>query len=177
MTIFERALDYVFENEGGFSNDLEDHGGPTKFGITISELRGWRRKPVSIKDVRNMNIDEAKAIYKSKYWDTMDLDQIIHPGSAIAMFDIGIVRGVGIPPKYAQRICNNHGSSLLVDGFIGPLTIAAINELEQALFVREFSSMSRAGFSSIVANNPNQSVFERGWRNRAQRLLTLADIA
>lgn len=173
---FEQALDYTFANEGGFSNDKFDHGGATKFGITIAELSRWRKKPVSVADVANMQVQEAMAIYKAWYWDSMDLDEIVHTGEQMSMFDIGVVMGIGIPPKFAQQICNAHGGNLVLDGHIGPKTIAGINSVVEAVFIRDFSSKTEARFRGIVAANGTQAKFLKGWLNRAHRLLTLANV-
>jgi len=173
---FDQALDYTFANEGGFSNDKFDHGGATKFGITISELARWRKRSVSVAEVAALQADEAKAIYRAWYWDALDLDGVVHTGEQICMFDIGVVMGIGIPPKFAQKICNNHGSHLAVDGHIGPLTLAAINALDEPVYIRDFSSMTEARFRGIVANNHTQAKFLKGWLNRAHRLLTLMNV-
>lgn len=174
--IFEKALVYTFVNEGGFSNDAADHGGATAYGITRAEAARWRKKPVSVADMKVFPIEEAKEIYKAWYWDTLRLDEVNHPGIAICMFDIGVVMGIGIPPKFAQQICNAHGSALAVDGHIGPLTIAQLNAIAQATFVKDFAAKAESRFRGIVANNSSQRVFLKGWLNRAHRLLTLANI-
>ncbi len=176
MDTFDKALQYTFKNEGSFSNDPHDHGGATSgFGITRDELARWRHHSVSVADVRDMGREEAKAIYAAWYWKPLSCDKITNPGIAICLFDIGVVRGIGVPPKYAQIICNQYGASLSVDGHIGPLTIAAINVTPPAMFIRDFASRAEAGFRSIVDRNESQSIFLKGWINRARRLLTLID--
>jgi lysozyme family protein len=175
-SVFDQALDYTFANEGGFSNDKFDHGGATKFGITIGELGRWRKTRASVQDVMNMGAQEAKDIYRAWYWNPLSLDQFRHAGEAMAMFDIGVVMGIGIPPKFAQNICNNHGAHLNIDGDIGPLTIAAVNDVSEPVFIRDFSSFSESRFRSIAAHNPTQNKFLKGWLNRAHRLLTLMNV-
>lgn len=174
---FEMALDYTFVNEGGFSNDKNDPGGATRFGITKAEASRWRKRPVSVEEMKSFPVEEAKAIYKAWYWDSLSLDKVVSPGVAICMFDIGVVRGIGVPPKYAQQICNAHGADLVLDGHIGPKTIAAINATNPSVFIRDFSSKAEAGFRAIVARNASQSRFLKGWVNRAHRLLTLTKYA
>lgn len=169
----ETALNYVFENEGGFSNVAADHGGATRFGITRMEASRWRKQPVSVDEMKRFPLEEAKAIYTAWYWQPLGCDKVSHQGVATAMLDIGIVRGIGVPPKYAQQICNRHGASLILDGHIGPKTLAAINATASTVFITDFAALSEAGFQKIVQNNPSQSVFLKGWTRRARRLLTL----
>lgn len=174
MSDFNKSLDYTFANEGGFSNVKEDRGGATKYGITIAELSRWRKRPVSVSEVQNLGVQEAKAIYRAKYWDPLDLDFIKHDGIATCLFDIGVVRGISIPPKYAQEICNILGHHLVVDGHIGPKTIKALNSVDPRAFVRAFAKRAEQGFLAIIAARPSQIKFKKGWLNRARRLVTLA---
>lgn len=169
---FDQAFEYTVGNEGKYSNHPNDRGGPTKYGITKSDLSRWLHQPVSPNDVKEMSLDTAKEIYEAWYWKALGCQGIINTGIAVCMFDIGVVRGIGVPPRYAQQICNAHGTHLVVDGHIGPLTLNAINETDPGAFIRDFSAKAEAGFRSI-ATKPGQSVFLKGWVNRARRLLTL----
>lgn len=173
VSILDRALDYTFENEGGFSNVREDRGGATRFGITRAEASRWRKRPVSIAEMKAFPLDEAKDIYFAWYWRPLGCDKLTAPGVAIAMFDIGVVRGIAVPPKYAQRICNKYGAHLEQDGHIGPKTIAAVNAMAPNIFITDYAALCEEGFRAIAANNPSQQVFLRGWTKRAHRLLTL----
>ncbi len=174
-TNFDLAFQFLLPNEGGYTNDKFDSGGPTNFGITQHDLSVYMGHPASVQDVKDMKIDTAAAIYKRSYWDSLGLDGVVNSGVATCMFDIGVVRGIGVPPKYAQNICNNHGALLAVDGHIGPKTLGAINALSPAVFIRDFSAMTEQGFRAIAARNPTQNKFLRGWVNRAHRLLTLIE--
>jgi lysozyme family protein len=173
MSAFEDALAYTFKNEGGFNNIPEDHGGATKYGITIGDLARWRRQPVSVADVKALTVDEAKQIYKAWYWDVNDLDQI-DKTEAIAIFDIGVVCGVTTSAKLAQATCCQIGEVIAVDGHVGQRTIAALNKVHLSDFIHTFAGRVETRFRTIVANNPSQAKFLRGWVNRARRLLTLA---
>lgn len=173
MSNFEKAFQYTVGNEGSYSNDRNDSGGPTKYGITQHDLSAWLGRPASVQEVKDMSLDIAHEIYEKKYWNSLSLSHIDNSGVATCMFDIGVVRGIGVPPKYAQGICNEHGAHLVLDSHIGPITLAAINALDHKVFITDFSHHAEAGFRAIVAAHPSQSVFLKGWVNRARRLLTL----
>jgi Glycosyl hydrolase 108 len=68
-TNFSQCLAVVLAEEGGYTNDPDDRGGPTNFGITIDDLREWRGTDVTAEDVKNMTKAEAQEIYRSKYWN------------------------------------------------------------------------------------------------------------
>lgn len=69
MEPFERALDFVLAWEGGYTNDPLDPGGATNLGITQREYDQWRwnrKRPA--RSVREIALDEARAIYRDQYW-------------------------------------------------------------------------------------------------------------
>lgn len=170
---FDFAFQFTIGNEGKYSNHPRDRGGPTKYGITQADLSQWLEKPASIQDVKDMSLETAKAIYSAHYWNSLGLDHVHDSGVATCMFDIGVVCGISIPPKFAQSICNAHGAGLVQDGHLGPLSFAAINFLTPAVFIRDFSVKTESRFRGIVARNPSQGVFLKGWLARSHRLLTL----
>lgn len=173
QTPFDLAFNYTIKNEGGFSDNRSDAGGATKAGITLKTLSRWLGRPASVAEVKSLSLAEAKAIYKAYYWNPLGLDDIKHTGVAMALFDVGVVRGIGIPPKYAQEICLDHGIQLAQDGHIGPVTLAAINSFSTLEFVTDFKTKVDAGFEAIAARSASQKVFLQGWLSRSKRLLSL----
>lgn len=173
MSNLEKALTYLFPNEGGYTNDPKDSGGPTNWGVTLGDLSRHRGHVVSASDVKNMPKSEAIDIYREKYWKPLGCNLIKHDGIATAIFDMGVLFGIGVPPKFAQAICNAHGSKLTVDGKIGPFTASAINALDPKVFINDFKLKCDARFRDIAARIPKNQRFLKGWLNRSRRLLTL----
>lgn len=179
MTPFEQAFEYTVGNEGSYSNDKYDSGGPTKFGITIGDLSRWMGRPATTQEVKDMPLETARAIYEARYWKPLGCPGMKNTAMAICMFDIGVVRGIGVPPKYAQEVCNEwltqaNMKLLTVDGHIGPVSLDIMNRVvSPKFFVQRFSAKAEAGFRAIVLRKPTQIVFIKGWTRRARRLLTL----
>lgn len=174
MANLQKALDWVFQDEGGFSNIKNDTGGATNWGITRDDASRYYRRPVSVEEMRNLPKATAITIYQNFYWFPMACDRIMDDGVATAMFDIGVVRGIGVPPLYAQEILNSFGSQLVEDGHIGPRTLAALNICEPSKFIAAFSKRCEDGFREIVNEHPMDAEFLDGWLNRARRLLRLS---
>lgn len=174
MSVFEQALDHVFQVEGLYSNDTADSGGPTKYGITLATLRAWRGKSVTIADVKALTLDEARAIYKKNYWDAAALDTIDDPGVAIALFDQVVNRGISGALKLAQQVMNQRfGRKLTVDGKNGTVTQTAFRYVCHAMpaeFVREYIRAAGRAYADICARKPSQVVFMKGWLNRLYAL-------
>src|SRR5882757_3410774 len=120
---YDIALKAVLEDEGGYSNDAGDPGGPTNWGITIYDARAYWKKNATAADVRAMPLEVAKDIYRAKYWDAMDCDDL-PAGVDYCVFDYGVNSGIGRSAKVLQRLVGTN-----VDGAIGPKTLAAVKAI------------------------------------------------
>lgn len=166
---FQFAVDYVISNEGTtFENDPRDKGGCTKFGITLKTAKSCPVYGINTcGQLRDMKRAAAEGIYFVLFWkfDTIQ-DTIV----ATKLFDIY----VNLPPKSAirlfQRTANTLGSELKVDGEWGHLTLDAINSYSSNAYIKVLVDNLRGYYETIVSNNPSQSVFLKGWLNRANRL-------
>ena len=130
---FDDAFKIVLGFEGGYVNDPADRGGETNYGITAATLesakvKGWVPTNVTIK---NIKLDHAKTIYKRGYWDVIKADSLPDPLDLI-LFDMAVNHGPGTAVKLLQQSLNSIlkvGSSLAVDGIMGPKTIAAVKDV------------------------------------------------
>lgn len=126
----DTMIDTVIGKEGGYSDHPSDRGGPTRWGITerVARANGYKG------DMRSLPREEAVRIYKREY--------VIKPGfAAVAaidpeigeeLVDTGVNMGVGWPPLFLQQALNalnrqgKDYADILVDGDIGPATLAAL---------------------------------------------------
>lgn len=169
MSDFKKAFEWVIGNEGGFSNDANDSGGATNWGITHNELSRWRGHPVSVDDVKSLAIDEARSIYKKWYWDSLSADSIVNDGIAIALFDQAVNCGVGTAAKRIQMVLGVNQ-----DGKIGPETLNEINRSGRGnKIIQGFAKASLEYYAGIVNRNHSQAGFILGWVRRGCKLLDL----
>lgn len=96
---FNQSLALVLKDEGGYSNASTDKGGPTNFGITIADYRRYINPKGTASDVKGMTVDQAKTIYKARYWDTIGGDTL-PSGVDYCLFDYGVNSGIGRVKKY-----------------------------------------------------------------------------
>lgn len=82
---FDRAVDFVLEREGGLSEDPNDPGGLTKYGIS--------QKAYPNLDIKNLTIDDAKKIYYEDYWLKSGCNELNFPFDII-VFDTSVHCGV-----------------------------------------------------------------------------------
>lgn len=126
-TVFEKAFAHTIGLEGRYSNNPNDSGGETMFGVTkrVAEANGYRGQ------MKDLSLSFAKVIAKQQYWDTLRLDLIstLVPAVAIEMFDTAYNAGISRSGSFLQVALNafNLGESIYpdtkVDGVIGPVTI------------------------------------------------------
>lgn|SRR5512139_255189 len=171
---FKRAFQYTVGVEGGYSNHPADRGGETMYGITsrVARANGYHGP------MREMPLEVAHRIYKSQYWDTINLDAIDQLSEYIAeeLFDTGVNMGVGVAAKFLQRslnVLNREGADfpdLEVDGVVGPVTIAALKEYlhrrgDQGLVVliRLLDGLQAVRYVEIAERDHSQEAFMFGW--------------
>lgn len=168
MADFSTAWAYVAPNEGGYSNQSWDSGGPTNFGITQATAQGNGYQG----DMRDFTLDQALAIYQAQYWP--GLDDVDDQDVANVIFDQRINGGMGAGNELAQNAANDCGQSIAVDGHWGPATLAAVNACDPNDFLRAFASRVADRYQLIVAKNPKKAPALKGWLNRAQKIADLA---
>ena len=153
---FDDALRRLLAHEGGYSNHPSDPGGPTNFGITIHDYRKYVKPDATAADVKTMRLDEAKTIYRAKYWDAMRCDEL-PAGVDYCVFDYGVNSGTGRAPKVLQRILG-----VAADGRIGPVTLAAVAKRDPTALVEAICD-ERLAFLQRLKTWP---VFGKGWGRR-----------
>lgn len=161
---YDRCLAEVLEQEGGYSNDPGDPGGPTKYGITIWDARMYWKHDATAADVRAMPLDVAKQIYKSKYWDAIHGDDL--PGGVdLAVFDYGVNSGIHRAAMVLQRLIG-----VPDDGVIGPITLAAVSTRDPANLAASICD-ERIAFLQRLGT---WHLFGRGWGRRVAEVKALA---
>jgi len=155
-------IDEVIARESGFTNDGIDAGGATKFGITIGTLQEWRRKPTCVDDVRNLTIDEAREIYRTRYFFATGFDQIKDPQIQRFCFDFAVNSGERTAVMALQRCIG-----VKADGAFGPISSAALKAINNlgmlfyALKAERYEVLLR-----YIGVDPRQAIYANGWSNR-----------
>ena len=142
--------------EGGYTNDPRDPGGPTNWGITIHDARTYWKKDATATDVKNMPKSVALQIYKSKYWDMLNGDQL-PSGVDYAVMDYGVNSGIYRAARVLQKIVGT-----TQDGVIGLKTIAAAKKMDPVDVVKKICDERLAFLKSLKT----WSAFGRGWARR-----------
>ena len=118
----------IVAREGGYVNDPDDPGGATKYGVTIHTMRGLGMDldgdgQVSPADVKRLSRNQAVEIFLEHYYARpriSSLPEALQP----SVFDMYVNAGANAV-RILQRLLDEMGEEVAVDGVIGPQTIAA----------------------------------------------------
>ena len=165
MERFEKIFDYLLRVEGGYSNDENDKGGKTKFGIIEEEARKYGYKG----DMQDLTKDFAKNIYLKKYYLGNKLDKVVNDKVALSICDWAVNSGRN-GTKNAQIAINQlTNANLDVDGIIGNKTLEALNSVDPEKFLEVYHNLQRIYYKGKVEADRTQEKFLTGWLNRVQR--------
>lgn len=162
---FDTALARVLAHEGGYSNHPSDPGGPTNFGITIADYRKYVKPDATAADVRAMPLDEAKAIYRARYWDALRCDEL-PAGVDYAVFDYGVNSGVARAGKVLRRLLElSDAMSAVTDDVIAAARRRNAAELVEAICDERLAFIKRL---------KTWRVFGPGWGRRVAEVRAAA---
>ena len=172
--IRDSIIERVIFIEGGYANDSYDSGGKTQYGITeaVARSNGYRGH------MRDLPMDKAKAIYIKKYWNKLNLGDIVKiaPRVAEELFDTAVNMGTGRAGRFLQRSLNVFGkdAKLTVDGAVGPKTIKALKKFidkrggyGDIVLTRALDSLQGSFYITLAERRIKDKRFIYGWfKNR-----------
>lgn len=160
---FDQSVGYVLKSEGGYTNNPSDPGGPTRYGITIYDVRKYLKAHATAADVRALTRDQAIDIYRSKYWAELCVRaDDLAPGLDYKTFSYGVLAGTARVGKVLRSIIGLPAKQCTVtDG-----VVAALKTHNGPSLIKAMSAEQRQFFDALVARRPASATFLRGWLNR-----------
>lgn len=166
MALFDDAFDFMIINEvrndpnGGYTNDPDDPGGETKWGVS--------KRSFPHIDIKNLTKEDAKnLVYKPYFW-VREYDFFKSSAVAIRVFDMAVNSGERNAADTIQKAINICCTNPLVkeDGEIGNETIKVANVVHQGWLLDRFRVERMKYYADCVRKNPHESKFLEGWINR-----------
>ena len=148
MSNFDRAVEHVIQEEGGYVNDPHDAGSETKYGIS--------KRAFPEIDIKELTVGDAKRLYLEHYWNLLPMDSIPDP-LAFCLLDTAVNMGIGRASKLLQAACR-----VTQDGIIGAHTIEAAQNVSVNSFMNE-----RRAFYHTLDQFP---LYGKGWLARCDRV-------
>ena len=147
-TNFDRAFAAIVGVEGSYTDDPNDPGGSTKYGLSS------RANPDL--DIKGLLLEDAKRIYQLRYWQPAHCDALPWP-LALFVFDAAVNQGVDTAVKLLQKSVGT-----VQDGALGKNTLTAIAHADQ----RELPAMYMADRALRYTGTRNFDIYGRGWLKR-----------
>ncbi|MDJ0994236.1 MAG: holin-associated N-acetylmuramidase [Dinoroseobacter sp.] len=175
----------IVRREGGFVDDPDDPGGATKFGVTVQTLKRLgldlnRDGAVTDADVHAVRETDAIDVFLRHYFFGPRLGALpesIQP----SVFDMYVNAG-SHAVRILQRLLNDMGFDLVVDGLIGPRTAGAAHKGQDAApnhFVDAYGIARRNYYYAVADGRPASRKYARrrdggkgGWIRRAEEFIS-----
>ena len=168
----ESLIDDLIDREGGYANHPADRGGATYWGVTEATARadGYTGAMRAL--------PRAAAIYRRLYWTAPGFDRVAAcaPTIAAELFDTGANMGVAVAAGFLQRALNalNRGAShypdLVLDGRIGPGTLAALDAFlahrgagGETVLLKALEALQGERYVALAERRPANEAFLYGW--------------
>jgi lysozyme family protein len=157
---FREAMDFVLVNEGGYSNDRDDVGGETNYGIASNYNKGA--------DVKKLTESDAVDIYRRDYWEPYRADDMPHDVGA-KYFDVLVNAGPRDAGRVLQKAINRAGGKVGIDGIVGSRTVGALYDLDEDEILNAMVLEQKNMYYDKIKKRPKNSKYLKGWMRRAEK--------
>jgi len=178
--LFNKAIVKVLQHEGGFTNDPTDSGGPTNYGISLTYLLGTgditigdfnHDGKIDIKDIKEMTIDNAIAVYNKEWWIKYGYENLADPTLAGKVFDTSVNMGGKQAHILLQRAIRACGITVVEDGSLGPRSFSAVSTLVASgsadALLSSFRSEQAGFYRCLITKKVVFEKYRNGWMTRA----------
>lgn len=156
---FRHAVEVVLRHEGGYVYDPRDPGGETMYGIS--------KRSYPHLDIANLTRDQAVEIYRRDWWERYGYGELASLEVATKVFDLAVNTGPGTAHRLLQEALVFLGHQLVVDGVLGPKTLAAANAEEPQRLLQVLRWKAAERYFSLAERRPENRAFLLGWLRRA----------
>lgn len=160
MAAFDTAFHRVIGHEGHLSLDPTDRGNWTSGIVGVGELKGTKYGISAMSyphlDIKNLTVDQAKAIYRADFWSQVHGDRL-PDGVAYQLFDFAVNSGITTAIRYLQRAVG-----VADDGHWGPASQAAAAAMTETDIIMRLCG-ERLDYMTKLTGWPVNS---RGWARR-----------
>lgn len=169
MASVDGLLPFLRKWEGGYVCDPDDLGGATNMGVTMKTFKAYCKNKglptPTVARLKRLSMDEWRDIVKLIYWNKFKADGIESQSVANICVDWFWMSGA-VAIKRIQEIVGTK-----VDGVVGKLTLAAINNKSPLPLFGQIKEARKAYIDEICVKRPKNEKFRRGWMNRLNDIM------
>jgi len=163
----DQIISVILEKEGGsaYTNDPDDPGGPTKYGITLGLLKEIQ-PDATVDTVKNLSEDRARQIYTTVFIVGTKFSLITDMKLRHLLVDTAVNCGRSRAIKWLQ-----FSLGVTPDGVFGPKTEKALLGMDAEVTYRHVAAYRLVHYVDIAGANPKLEKFLRGWVARVTEFL------
>jgi len=159
LDIFEVAFKLTLSLEGYESDDVNDSGGYTKFGIAQNKHPGI--------DVKSLTIDDVRNIAYKDYWLKYRCDVISEINYRLAIMHFDTAYNAGNESiVILQESIKVQYPKIIVDGVFGPQTEKYLVMCNQKMLIESYTLYRIRFYNDLVSHRPKDKRYLHGWINR-----------
>jgi lysozyme family protein len=152
--LFNKCIEVILKNEGGYVNHPSDPGGETNMGIT--------KRNYPDLNIKALTKQKAISIYYVDYWMPMKLEILNDDDLILQVFDMGVNAGIRTAIKLLQRLVG-----VTDDGHIGLRTVRAVAEFDGDVYT-EYVKRRKLYYVTLVQKKEQLRPFIKGWLARVE---------
>lgn len=154
----DEMIEGIIRREGGYSNDPNDPGGETHWGIS--------KRSYPNLNIKDLTLEQAKSIYRKDYYFASQCNLLPQKLQEIFL-DMTALHGKSGATQILQKAINGVVSpNIQVDGILGRMTISSASKVE----LTQLRAYRIKDLAEKVVNNPTLEKYWYGWYIRATRV-------
>lgn len=162
----DQIISVIIEKEGNtFTNDPDDPGGATKYGITLRLLKEIQ-PDATIDTIKNLSEERARQIYTTVFIVGTKFSLITDMQLRHLLVDTAVNCGRSRAIKWLQFALGQ-----TPDGVFGPKTERALLGMNVEQVYRHVAAYRLVHYVDIAGENPKLMKFLRGWVARVTEFL------
>ena len=193
QTKFDKIAPIILKHEGGYVDDPEDKGGKTNKGIAWKTWLAYAKSDLNleatIENLKNLTDEQAKIIYKKRYWEPKGFCIIENLKIALMFYDWTITSG-GATKEFAKLLENDYDLSIETNSKFGENIAAAINNVkDQEKLLIDLTQLRKEYYKNLAYKTNKDGTFKKdekgdliktsnfkflkGWLNRVEDCLKI----
>jgi lysozyme family protein len=172
--MFQSCIVSILEHEGGLTNDKQDPGGITNWGISLRYLKTMGLDlngdgVINDEDIIGLPKQGAVEIYRKYWWDKYRYAAFNELVVVEKVFDMAVNMGGITAHKLLQIAINRlRRQPITVDGLLGGQTFGAANSTDGNELRQQLRDCAEHRYIEILSENPGMEWARNGWMNRAR---------
>lgn len=163
---YDVSITNVLKSEGGaaYTNNPKDPGGPTKYGVTLHDVRAYIDSNATAETVKRLTQPQAEEIYQNKYWlHRCVRGDLLPAGLDYSVFDYAVNAGVQRVGIVLRRLLGVNTDRCDVSEALAGI----IRRKDPDKMIRALNAERRQFYANLIAARPASEVFRNGWMARA----------